>query len=152
MSPTSLDADEPVVRIIFRLPAEISLPIAAADFVRRNKVRPLNKAESGISLLRPKMLKTFDAIYQYVGAYKKAMGAAQSTLSNLTDLGFKYVVSDMKPEHISLRCADCNMQSNICLPNNQTNCPLFNNTETQVKLAKQFILVSPPKLRMGGKK
>lgn len=71
MSSASLDTDEPVVRIIFRLPAEVSLPIAAADFVRRNKVRPLNEPESGISLLRPKLLKTFDAMYQYVGAWQK---------------------------------------------------------------------------------
>src|ERR1700722_12547901 len=119
MSPASLEANESVIRIIFRLPAEVSLPVAAADFVRRNKVRPLNEPESGISLLHPKIIKNFDAMYQYVGAYKKAMGAAQSTLSKLTDLGFKYVVSSVKPEHISLRCADCNMQSKICSPNNQ---------------------------------
>ena len=148
MSPASLDGNEPVVRIIFRLPAELSLPVAAADFVRRNKVRPLNEPEAGISLLRPAIIKTLDAMYQYVGAYKKAMGAAQTTLSKLTDLGFKYVVSDTKPEHISLRCIDCNMQSKTCSPNNQRVCPLFNNLETQVKLAKQFVLVDPPKLRI----
>jgi len=147
MSPVSLDASEPVVRIIFRLPAEVSLPMAAADFVRRNKVRPLNEPESGISLLRPKIIKTLDAMYQYVGAYKKAMGAAQTILNKLTSLAFKYVVSDAKPEHISLCCADCNMQSKMCSPNNQKNCPLFNSVETQVKLAKQFILIDPPKLR-----
>ena len=148
MSSANLDANELVTRIIFRLPAELSLPIAAADFVRRNKVRPLNEPESGLSLLRPKLLKTFDPMYQYVDAYKKAMGAAQTTLSKLTDLGFKYVVSDAKPEHISLRCADCNMQSRICSPNSQNICPLFNNIETQVKLAKAFTLVDLPKLRI----
>ncbi len=147
MSQIQLNEDELVVRILFRLPAEIMLPVAAADFVRRNKVRPLNQAECGISLLRTDMVKTFDAMYQYVGAYKKAMGAAQTTLSKLTDLGFKYVVTESKPEHISLRCAICNMQSNVCEPVNQTTCPLFNNLETQVALAKQFVLVDSPKLR-----
>ncbi len=62
MSLVSLATNEPIIRIIFRLPAEVSLPVAAVDFVRRNKVRPLNEPESGISLLRPRIIKTFDAM------------------------------------------------------------------------------------------
>jgi hypothetical protein len=149
MSQVTTGETELVVRVIFRLPAEVQLPVAAADFVRRNKVRGKNQPEPGISLLRMGVFKTHDAMYQYVGAYRKAMGAAQTTLGRLTGLGFRYVIDEHNPGHISLRCAECNMGSTSCTTNNQLVCPLFNSLQTQAALAKQFILVDTPQLRAG---
>jgi hypothetical protein len=145
MSQVSVGEAEQVIRVIFRLPVETGLPIGPADFVRRKKVRGKDQPESGISLLRLEVFKTLDAMYQYVGAYKKAMGAAQSTLGNLTNLGFKYVVEGSNPGHISLRCPTCNMESTPCTTNDQSTCPLFSNLDIQAALAKQFVLVDPPR-------
>lgn len=89
MTSNALQPDELVIRVIFRLPSEVLLPVSPVDFVRRRKVRPLNEPECGISLLRLSILTAFDNVYRYVGAYKKAMGVAEARLSDLINLGFK---------------------------------------------------------------
>ena len=151
-----LDGDEIVVRVLIRTPAEMygetkRQPLDAADFMRRLTHPKTKQAENGISLLRKKVLPTFEEIYNYIGS-KKFMGIAECKLSQLTAREFKYIITGRRREHLSLRCPECDKNdlssTKPCYPIDAaqlTDCRLF--ASDPFDLHKIFQLKEAPAIR-----
>ncbi|MBK7838793.1 MAG: hypothetical protein QG625_3509 [Cyanobacteriota bacterium erpe_2018_sw_39hr_WHONDRS-SW48-000098_B_bin.30] len=129
-----LKRSETVVRVLVRLPAELKgRPTQdTEDFLRKKDYNNTGLPENGLSFLRKSILQTPDELYAYLRS-KKPMGYSECTLGELADKHLKYKVTGAKNEHLSVRCADCNMIENkdkgiVCMPEKSKgfeNCPFF---------------------------
>lgn len=109
------------------------------DFARR-------ATENGLSMLRVKYFPNpIDAKKYPKFANRKALvGLAVCKVDIILKTGMMFYTSDDKPEHVSLRCTDCNLskQQGECTPNDEKAlCPLYSETssaELSSWLAEQF--------------
>lgn len=129
-----LKRSEIVVRILVRLPDELKGRPSqdTEDFLRKKDYKGTGLPENGLSFLRKSILQTANDIYGYIKS-KKPMGFSECALGNLTDKHLKYKVTGAKGEHLSVRCADCNLIEDrdngiVCMPEKAKGfdeCPFF---------------------------
>jgi len=129
-----LKRSETVVRILVRLPDELKSrpPQDTEDFLRKKNYKGTGLPENGLSFLRKSILQTPGDIYGYIKS-KKPMGFSECTLGELTDKHLKYKVTGAKGEHLSIRCAVCNLIEDrdrrvVCMPDTAKDfdaCPFF---------------------------
>jgi len=107
-----LDPNEIVVRVLVRLERELldRPKMDSDDFLRRKQYRGSIKAESGISVMRRRLI-TDQAIFQRVASTRKrlVLGLASCRVTALKLAGFKFSINVAHPEHVSLRCPACDM-------------------------------------------
>lgn len=130
-----LNSKEIVVRLLIRLPAELSGQFArpaqdTEDFLRKENYKKTGQPENGLSFLRKSKLPTAESLYGYVKT-KKPIGYSECSLGDLEAKHLKYLVTGPNDEHLSVRCSDCDMadgKGNVCKPEKARHfgaCPLF---------------------------
>lgn len=129
-----LKGSEIVVRVLVRLPDELKgRPTQdTEDFLRKANYNNTGRPENGLSFLRRSILPTPPDLYGYIRS-KKPMGFSECTLEGLTNKGLKYKITGENKEHLSVRCADCNMIEDkekgiVCKPDKAKDafeCPFF---------------------------
>lgn len=130
-----VNSEEIVVRLLIRLPSELSGQFArptqdTEDFLRKENYKNSGRPENGLSFLRKSKLPTAEALYGYVKT-KKPIGYSECSLDDLQAKTLKYLVTGQNDEHLSVRCSDCDMadgQGNICKPEKAKDfgaCPFF---------------------------
>lgn len=150
---------EIVSRVIIRLPDEMARRPTqdAQDFERKKDYKSTGKPENGLSFLRRSILQTPADLYNYIGS-KKPMGFSECSLDSLTAKGLKYKVTGKNNEHLSVRCADCNMSEDkdkgiVCQPNGAADfsaCLFFG--DDPYDLDKVLTVVETPATRAPAKK
>lgn len=107
--------DEIVIRVIIRLPSEMTgefarLSIDSEDFIRKLQYKNTGRPENGLSILRLDRFSSIQDVWSYIGS-KKPMGAASCQFSKLLSMRLKYTISGKRNEHISVRCQECDLAS-----------------------------------------
>lgn len=155
-----LKRSEIVVRVLVRLPDELKgRPTQdTEDFLRKKDYKGSGLPENGLSFLRKSILQTPADIYGYIKS-KKPMGFSECTLGDLTDKHLKYKVTGAKGEHLSVRCAECNLIEDrdkgiVCMPEkakgSSKECPFFG--IDPYDLNKLLKVVEKPAMRQISKK
>lgn len=154
-----LSSKETVVRLLIRLPSELTGQFArptqdTEDFLRKENYKNSGLPENGLSFLRKAKLPTAQDLYGYIKTKKpKPMGYSECTLGDLEAKHLKYLVTGPNEEHLSVRCTDCNMaegQGNVCKPEKAKraeDCPLFG--IDNYDLNKLLAVVEKPAPRKG---
>lgn len=130
-----LNSNEIVVRLLIRLPSELSGQFArpaqdTEDFLRKENYKKTGRPENGLSFLRKSKLPTAEALYGYVKT-KKPIGYSECSLGELEAKNLKYLVTGQNDEHLSVRCSDCDLadgQGKVCKPEKAKDfgaCPFF---------------------------
>jgi len=149
-----LKRSEIVARVLVRLPDELRKRPSqdSEDFLRKKDYKGTGLPENGLSFLRRSILPTPGDLYNYIKS-KKPMGFSQCALSELIDKHLKYKVTGAKGEHLSVRCADCNLKEDkdkgiACMPENSKDydeCPFFD--VDPYDLSKLLKVVEKPAVR-----
>ncbi len=133
--PPKIDGEEILYRVIRRLPDELPPHPNALkqpdlkEVIRNTNYRGSGKPESGMSFLRARYFKTRQEVYDRVGG-KLPKGLAQCEAKTLSSMGLKLFLNEPteRPDHISLRCPDCDMKKTpeVCKPTIKgQRCPFY---------------------------
>ena len=157
-------ADETVSRVLIRDDEEAASdrPIRDEDdFLRRERYGPRQIPENGLSVFRRKLVSA-DDIYRRLSARKKkgktillplVLGLATCKFGALKQARIQHHVEAGRPEHVSIRCPDCDMEDtkgqDFCRPAGTALCPCFARTDP-LNLADIFSDDEPPRLRTHG--
>lgn len=156
-------ADEIIVRVIKRNASEMIGEHARPnmdenDFRRRSHYPKIDDPpENGLSLLRKSKFESTNDIYAGFPA-KKLLGLSECLFKQLTDKGLKPLIDGDRYQHISLRCADCDMAvrsgtNGVCKPKGAKEteeCPFFGRDPSE--LSKLFTETAKPAQRASARR
>ncbi len=147
------------VRVLVRLPDELKgRPTQdTEDFLRKRDYKGTGLPENGLSFLRRSILPNPDDLYGNIRS-RKPMGFSECALGDLEDKLLKYKVTGLDGEHLSVRCADCNLIEDkdkgiVCMPEKAKgfdDCPFFG--VDPYDLNNLLKIVEKPAERQTGKK
>lgn len=157
MSQEKLLASEIISRVLLRLDDEeckLRSIRDEGDFVRRRKYGPSQIPEKGLSFFIRKHISSKNIYLRMSKKDKKGrpiprhIGLSSCKFDELSKLGVQYLV---EAEHLSIRCADCNMAdltgSSTCeTKSNKSECPFFSGVDP-IDFLSIFKNDEPPELR-----